>query len=393
MNYNVSLVFLAGGKGNRINRFTKKTPKPLLKLSKNEFLQDLINCNSKFNVDKIFILSGYKSYKFKKKYSNKYNNLLRTILIEEEKPLDTGGALAQLKNIKGDVILINGDTFFDIDLNDFIKKSKLNKSEITIALTKNNKTQSKKLSQLSLTKEGFIKIKKNSKFKNAGIYYLKNKFLKSLIKKKISLENDILPNKIKQKKVKGIFFKNKFIDIGSYEQLKIGKKVIPEMLKKPAIILDRDGVINYDYGYVSNFKKFKFRPGVLKALKYLIKKNIYIFIATNQAGIGKKIFKEEDFFRLHKQLKLFLSKKKIYINDIKYCPHHPKAKLKEYKIKCKCRKPGNKMITELIDNWNISKKKIFMIGDKKTDQEAALSSKIKFQFVKKNLFNQITNMY
>ena len=165
------------------------------------------------------------------------------------------------------------------------------------------------------------------------------------------------------------------------------------MLKKPAIILDRDGVINYDYGYVSNFKKFKFRPGVLKALKYLIKKNIYIFIATNQAGIGKKIFKEEDFFRLHKQLKLFLSKKKIYINDIKYCPHHPKAKLKEYKIKCKCRKPGNKMITELIDNWNISKKKIFMIGDKKTDQEAALSSKIKFQFVKKNLFNQITNMY
>ncbi len=122
MNFNVSLVFLAGGKGNRINRYTKQTPKPLLKLSKNEFLQDLINCNSKFNVDKIFILSGYKSYKFKKNYSNKYNNLLKTILIEEEKPLDTGGALSQLKNINEDIILINGDTYFDIDLNDFIKK-------------------------------------------------------------------------------------------------------------------------------------------------------------------------------------------------------------------------------------------------------------------------------
>ena len=393
MNFNVNLVFLAGGKGNRIKRYTKKIPKPLLKLSKNEFLQDIINCNSKYNVDKIYILSGYKSYKFKKNYDNKYNNLLKTKQIDEDKPLDTGGALSQLKNIKGDIILINGDTFFDIDLNDFIKKSKLSKSEITIALTKNYPINSKKLSQLSLTKEGLIKIAKNSKLKNAGIYYVKNKFLKSLIKKKISLEDDILPTKIKQKKVAGLFYNNKFLDIGSYAQLKIGKKVIPKILKKPAIILDRDGVINYDYGYVSNFKKFKFRPGVLKALKYLIKKNVYIFIATNQAGIGKKIFNEEDFFRLHKQLKFFLSKKKIYIDDIKYCPHHPKAKIKKYKVKCKCRKPGNKMITDLMDNWNIDKKNIFMIGDKKTDMTAALASKIKFQFVQKNLFNQISNIY
>ncbi len=217
--------------------------------------------------------------------------------------------------------------------------------------------------------------------------------MKSLVKKRISLENDILPNKIKQRKVKGVFFKNKFIDIGSYENLKIGKKIIPKMLLKPAIILDRDGVINYDYEYVSKFKKFKFRPGVLKAFKYLMKKNVYIFIATNQAGIGKKIFNEEDFFKLQKQLKFFLSKKKIYIDDIKYCPHHPKAKLKKYKMKCKCRKPGNKMIIDLIDNWNIRKKKLLMIGDKKTDMAAALSSKIKFQYVKKNLFNQISKIY
>ena len=162
MNFNVNLVFLAGGKGNRIKRYTKKIPKPLLKLSKNEFLQDIINCNSKYNVDKIYILSGYKSYKFKKNYNNKYNNLLNTKLIGEDKPLDTGGALSQLKNIKGDIILINGDTFFDIDLNDFIKKSKLSKSEITIALTKNYPINSKKLSQISLTKEGLIKIAKNS---------------------------------------------------------------------------------------------------------------------------------------------------------------------------------------------------------------------------------------
>ena len=51
------------------------------------------------------------------------------------------------------------------------------------------------------------------------------------------------------------------------------------------------------------------------------------------------------------------------------------------------------MITDLMDNWNIDKKNIFMIGDKKTDMAAALASKIKFQFVQKNLFNQISNIY
>ena len=73
--------------------------------------------------------------------------------------------------------------------------------------------------------------------------------------------------------------------------------------KRPAVFLDRDGVINEDYGYVHKIKNFMFRKGVLKGLKFLIEKNYYLFIATNQAGIAKNIFKEKDFFNLHKDLK------------------------------------------------------------------------------------------
>ena len=176
MKFNVNLVFLAGGIGARIKKYTNKIPKPLLKFTKNEFLQDLINFNAKFNFDKIYILSGYKSYKFIKKYKNSINNLTDTKLISEKVPLDTGGALSQLKKTKNDIILINGDTFFDIDLNDFINKSKSNKCDCTIALTKSYISQNEKLSNLSIKKNGYLKIVKNSNLKNAGIYFFKNRF-------------------------------------------------------------------------------------------------------------------------------------------------------------------------------------------------------------------------
>ena len=164
---------------------------------------------------------------------------------------------------------------------------------------------------------------------------------------------------------------------------------MPSKNEKPAAFLDRDGVINIDYGYVYKFKDFKLRQGVIKGLQHLIKKNYHIFIVTNQAGIGKKIYTEEAFFSLHKKIKEKLEKSNIFINDVQYSPFHPKAKIKKYKKNSLMRKPGNKMIENIKLNWDINNKKSFMIGDKKTDKLAAERSKIKFYYANKNFFKQI----
>ena len=113
---------------------------------------------------------------------------------------------------------------------------------------------------------------------------------------------------------------------------------------KPAIFLDRDGTINYDYGYVHKFADLKFRPKILKGMRYLTKKKYLIFIVTNQAGIAKGKFKLSDLITLHKQMKAYLKKRKIYVNDIEYCPYHPYGIIKRYKKKSGFRKPGNLMI-------------------------------------------------
>lgn len=164
------------------------------------------------------------------------------------------------------------------------------------------------------------------------------------------------------------------------------------MQKKPAVFLDRDGVINYDYGYVYKYKDFKIRPGVIKGLQLLSKKKLLIFIVTNQSGIARGFFKEKDVKILHKKIIKFFLTKKIKINEIKYSPFHPDGIVKKFAKKSLTRKPGNLMIKKIMEKWKIDKKKSFMIGDKLSDKICAKKSNLYFEFAKKDFFYQIKNI-
>ena len=164
------------------------------------------------------------------------------------------------------------------------------------------------------------------------------------------------------------------------------------MKKKPAAFLDRDGVINYDYGYIYKYDDFKFRPGVIKGLQYLKKKKFKIFIVTNQSGIARGIFTEKDLALLHRKLKKILSENKIKLDEIKYSPYHPDGVIKQFAKNHKSRKPNNLMIKQLLKKWPTDIKKSFMIGDKLSDQMCAKKSRIYFEFAKKNFYFQIKNI-
>ena len=162
--------------------------------------------------------------------------------------------------------------------------------------------------------------------------------------------------------------------------------------KRPGVFLDRDGTINYDYGYTYKFSEFKFRPNVINGLRFLTKKKYLIFIVTNQAGIAKGKFKLKDLKILNKKLIKFLLTKKVTINEIQYCPYHPEGTVKKYKKKTAFRKPGNLMIKSILKKWNINIKLSFMIGDKQTDKIAAQKSKLYFNYAKSNFLKQVKNI-
>ena len=388
---NIDLVILAGGKGTRISKLLGKYPKPMLKFNNKHFVQYIFNNVCKYNFKRIIILCGYRHNVFFKKFHNKNINFTKIVCVREKKLLGTGGALANLIGLRvNDFVLINGDTLFDVDIKLLVNSLDKNRIGIT-ALTKNKNQKSKKLNNLIL-KKNIIGVGKNSSLMNGGVYFFKKKIFKYIKKGNFSLENDLLPKFIKEKMINGKIFKNFFIDIGSRYYFKAAKNLLKKQYKKPAIFLDRDGVINYDYGYVHKIENFKFRPGILNGLKYLIKKNYNIFIVTNQAGLGKQIFTEENFFKLHKKIKEKLEKLNIFFNDVQYSPFHPKAKTKKYRKNLAMRKPGNKMIKNIKFNWDIDGKKSFMIGDKKTDKLAAKKSKLKFYYVEQNFYKQVKSI-
>ena len=386
------LIILAGGKGTRIKKYNKFLPKPLIKFNNIALLSHLIRQLSIFRFKEIIILASYKSNQIIKKYDKKIFNFNKIKVLIEKKPLGTWGSInLHKKKINNDFFLINGDSYLNNINFSFHKLKDLKNNIINMMLTNNHQYyENKKLNNLYINKEKKIIIKKKSNYINSGIYFISKKiFNNTNLKNYSSLENDIIPFFINKKKVNGIINTNKLIDIGTPKSLRKAKIEIPFLLRRPAVFLDRDGVINYDYGYVHKIENFKFKKGVLKTLQYLTKLNYYIFIVTNQAGIAKGIFTEKDFLKLHLNLKSFFLKKKIFIHDVKYCPFHKDAKIKEYKKNTNFRKPGNLMIKEIFKDWIINKKKSFMIGDKSTDEIAAKKSGLYYEYSGNNLFKQV----
>ena len=381
-------VILCGGYGTRISKFTKnKIPKSLLKIDNKPFLDYLIKKICKYPFNKIFIIAGFKGKQISRLYNKKRINLIPIKCIIEKKPLGTGYALNKIKNkIKNDFILFNGDTYFDYNLQNFFKKS-LKKNHIAkIILTKSKKKSlTQNLLNMNLSNKNLIYFSKKSILISAGTIFFSKKIKKYISKKTFSLENDILKELIIKKKIVGEVDNSFFVDIGTEKNLKYARKILPKLYYKPALFLDRDGVINRDFGYVHSRNKLIFNKSIIKKIKdFLKKKECFVFIVTNQAGIAKGYFSLNKFLNFQKYIHAYLSEKGLFINDIEFCPHHQDSKITKYKKNCNCRKPRNGMIKNLLDRWNININESLFLGDRDIDKKCSEKSKIKFLMCKNN---------
>ena len=378
----MELVILCGGFGKRLGKITKKTPKPLINFYGKSFLEHLINFYKKYDLEKIYLLTSYKSDLFFKKFHKKKFNNIECICIKENKPKGTGGALHEIKKyIKKNFILINGDSFLNYDLHKFTK-IKMPKNVVgKVILIKNlNYKSNTNLSNLTL-KKNIVQYtnKKESKYMNAGIYIFRKNIFRKIRKGYSSLEKDVLENLIKKEKIIGQIENGFFIDIGLKKNLQKSYLSLKKYFLRPGIFLDRDGTINVDTGYPHVFNKLIWRNKFLNLIKNY-SKFFDFYIITNQSGIGRGYYSIKNFLNLQNKIKKYLNNYNIQIKDFEYCPHHPTKALGKFKKKCNCRKPNTKMISTLIKRNTILKKKSIIIGDSKNDEKLAKNTKIKFSF-------------
>lgn len=147
-----------------------------------------------------------------------------------------------------------------------------------------------------------------------------------------------------------------------------------------AVFLDRDGTINVDKGYVYKIDDFEFISGTIEAIKKLNDNGYLVIVVTNQSGVARGYYTEEDIHKLHVYINRELQKYGAHIDKYYYCPHHPDYGNELYKKQCDCRKPKTGMIDQAIKDFNIDRKKSFMIGNKISDIQAGLSAKLKYTY-------------
>ena len=131
--------------------------------------------------------------------------------------------------------------------------------------------------------------------------------------------------------------------------------------------LDRDGVINVDHGYVGKWEDFDFLPNAIEGLRLLQELGYWLFIVTNQSGIARGFYSEDDFLSLTNILKTHLQARGVTIQRTYFCPHHPSAGKGKYLKDCVCRKPKPGLIEQCVKEYNVNLEKSILIGDKMSD--------------------------
>ena len=144
-----------------------------------------------------------------------------------------------------------------------------------------------------------------------------------------------------------------------------------DIIRRPAVFLDRDGTINEQMGYINHLCRFKLLAGAAEAIKLLNDSEIPVVVISNQSGLARGYFPEELLVAVHEKMDRLLAEKGAHVDGIYYCPHHPEAKEERFRDTCNCRKPKPGLVFQAADELNLDPEKSFVVGDRWSDIKTA----------------------
>ena len=138
-----------------------------------------------------------------------------------------------------------------------------------------------------------------------------------------------------------------------------------------ALFLDRDGVVNVDTHYLYRIEDVVFVDGIFDLAKAAQDKGYKIILVTNQAGIGRGKYTEDDFHILMDWMREQFEAQGATIDGVYFCPNHPEKGIGKYKVGCNDRKPAPGMLIKAIEEYGLDPAQSIMVGDKASDLQAA----------------------
>ena len=370
------VIILAGGLGTRLAKTVSDRQKVMAPVGGRPFLAYILKDLANKGFVRCVLAVSYHSEQIENCFGNSYEGMTLSYSYEKT-PLGTGGAIKKaLDNTSSQYIaVINGDTYFDTDI-DSLYQLILDKKAV-IALAAKEMPDCSRHSTLSISDDGqilsFSEKKKNEKgYINGGVYVIRRDIFDHITEERFSFEKDIL-----EKTRNGLYAEistGYFIDMGIPEAYFRANTEIPLLFGEnvfPAVFLDRDGVICEERHHLYKTEDFRFIDGVPEAIERFREKGYLIYVITNQAGVAKGLYTEKDVLKLHEHM-LLLLKDITHIDGIYYCPYHKDAVVPGYKKDSPDRKPGDGMIMNAVRDAKekgiiIDLKNSILVGDKISD--------------------------
>lgn len=147
--------------------------------------------------------------------------------------------------------------------------------------------------------------------------------------------------------------------------------------RRPAVFFDRDGVLNRDIGYLHRPEEVEWLEGAQAAIRLCNDAGYFVFVVTNQAGVARGYYAEDDVLRLHAWMNAELARNGAHVDAFEFCPHHPEGADGPYRRSCRRRKPNPGMILDLLSRWPIDKEASFLVGNMQSDLDAAAGAGVK----------------
>ena len=377
-------IILAGGLGTRLRSVVSEVPKCMAPVDGRPFLQYMLEWLSRYDVSHVVLSVGYLKEVIFSFMDSRAWPFEISYAVEEE-PLGTGGGirLALTKCREDRVIVLNGDTFFDVDL-DALSFT----APVTLALKPMRNFDRygavdwdgelvTGFHEKAACAEGLI---------NGGVYALVRSQLDFAFQpKRFSFEKDLLEPLAAGHLVAGQVQDGYFIDIGIPEDYARAQRELPEIqavlkasdvvlaMEADTLLLDRDGVINrwLPGDYVTSWDKFTFLPGILESLRKWAGHFRHIFLVTNQRGVGKGRMTQEQLEAVHARMLAEIAAAGGRIDGIYLC-----TALSDDDPR---RKPNRGMFDEILAAYpDVRPEKTVMLGDSRYDREFAANCGIGF---------------
>ena len=375
---------LIGGLGTRLGALTAETPKPLLPCGDRPFLAWLLREIVRFGVSDILLLTGFQSARVEASLQGLAAHLpidVRLTVSEEPMPAGTGGAVFHARHLLDEQFLLcNGDSLFDCNLARLLAAACHDGDDVVGRIVLRHMPDASRYGVVATQADRITAFQERPPPGSAGLInggvYLFRKALIDDLAPQCSLEADVMPRLAARGALRGLPACGYFRDIGVPEDLARAQVELPRRSRRPALFLDRDGVINVDHGWVGSRERFEWIPGAIEAIRKATQAGWHVFVVTNQSGVARGLYDEAAVRALHAWMTDEVRRHAGTIDDIRYCPFHEEGVVPAYCRASDWRKPAPGMIVDIMRRWELDPERCVLVGDQRRDLAAASAAGI-----------------